>query len=110
MKKHDKGFGDRLERAAAARKLLLNRFAAKPAADDPAVVARAAERQAVKEAREARAAAKQAEREAAEAARAAAAVAAEAAAGEDRVREGERLAEQTAQRDARYAARKARKG
>ncbi len=49
-------FTDRQSTSAAAKKALLEKFKAKPAADDPAVLARAAERRAIAEAREVRAA------------------------------------------------------
>ncbi|MBK3425704.1 DUF6481 family protein, partial [Methylobacterium ajmalii] len=43
--------GDRLGTAAAARQAMLGRFQARSTADDPALIARRAERQAVAEAR-----------------------------------------------------------
>ena len=45
-------FTDRADAAAAAKKAMLEKFRAKPAPDDPAVLARAAERKAIAEARE----------------------------------------------------------
>ncbi len=105
-------FSDRQKAAAEARQKILDKFRARPAADDPAVKAREAERAEAaanrakaKEAREAERAAKkqqEAEAAAAEAARIA--------------REKEQAAEQAAaleleqkaKRDARYAARKDR--
>jgi hypothetical protein len=73
-------YEDRRDAAAEAKKALIERFKARPPADDPAVLARAAERKAIQEAREIRAA------------------------------ERARLkAERKAARDAKYAARKARK-
>jgi len=128
----EKDIFERRNAANEAKKALLERFKSKPAADDPAVQARQAERKAILEARAireaekarlkqeklAREAAEKAEREAlAEAAR----LAAEAAAAEEAKRreaeEAERIAfeladeaSRKAKRDARYAARKARVG
>ena len=45
---------ERLERAAKAKQDILEKFRSRPAADDPAVLARAAERKAIAQAREAR--------------------------------------------------------
>ena len=112
MKNYSSDFTERRDRAAEARKALLERFSAKPDPNDPAVQARAAERRATQAAREARAAerlaARQAETEAAAARLAAAQAAGEADAAERSAREVALAAEQKAQRDARYAARKAR--
>ncbi|MDV2982936.1 UNVERIFIED_CONTAM: DUF6481 family protein [Methylobacteriaceae bacterium AG10] len=109
-------FDDRRQNSAAAREAMLARFRARPAQDDPAVQARQAERRAIAVAREERvqeralqrrleaerlAAIAAAEREA-EAARKAAEI--EAAA--ERVRLAQ--AKQKEERDARYAARKAK--
>ena len=127
----DKSFAERRTAAIEAKKALLEKFKAKPAPDDPAVLAKQAERQAILEAREKRAAEKEklrqeklareaedrAQREAAaEAARVAAEEAAQAEAKAREAEESERIArlladEATlkAKRDARYAARKARK-
>jgi len=128
----EKDIFERRNAANEAKKALLERFKSKPAADDPAVQARQAERKAILEARAireaekarlkqeklAREAAEKAEREAlAESAR----LAAEAAAAEEAKRreaeEAERIAfeladeaSRKAKRDARYAARKARVG
>jgi hypothetical protein len=88
-------FTERQSASANAKKALLEKFKAKPAADDPAVQARAAERRAIAEARDLAAQASAAE---------AAARAAEQAARDEAVR-----AERKAARDARYAARKARR-
>ncbi|TIS52705.1 MAG: hypothetical protein E5W93_16595 [Mesorhizobium sp.] len=128
----EKDIFERRNAANEAKKALLERFKAKPAADDPAVLARQAERKAILEARAireaekarlkqeklAREAAEKAEREAA--AEAARIAAEEVAAAEAKIREAEenerisRLladeAERKAKRDARYAARKARVG
>jgi len=128
----EKDIFERRNAANEAKKALLERFKTKPAADDPAVLARQVERKAILEARAireaekarakqeklAREAAEKAEREAA--AQAARIAAEEAAAAEAKIREAgetERIArvlaeeaERKAKRDARYAARKARVG
>lgn len=128
----EKDIFERRNAANEAKKALLERFKSKPAADDPAVLARQAERKAILAAREireaekarlkqeklAREAAEKAEREAA--AEAARIAAEEAAAAEAKIREAEETdrisrlladeAERKAKRDARYAARKARVG
>ncbi len=109
-------FNDRLNAAAQARKAVMERIGSMPRADDPALLARQAERQAKRAAREEEAKARRiarAEAQAAEAARLEAAQAAEAAAraaeAADSAAKAEALlAEQKAARDARYAARKAR--
>lgn len=91
-------FQDRQKTAVAARARMIAKLAARPGTDDPGVIARAAERRAIDEARRAR----QAERQEAEAAKEKArqeAVAQKTAANEANAR---------ARRDARYAARKAR--
>jgi hypothetical protein len=128
----EKDVFERRNAANEAKKALLERFKAKPAADDPAVVARQAERKAILAAREIREAEKarlkqeklareavdKAEREAAaEAARIAAEEAAQAEAKIRESEENERIArfladeaERKAKRDARYAARKQRTG
>jgi hypothetical protein len=112
-----KDLGDRLTAAESARKAMLERFRAKPGADDPAVAERKASRAAVSAARETRLAEREAEKRARlenEAIERAAREAAEKAETEreaaERVeREATQEAEQKAARDARYAARKARK-
>jgi hypothetical protein len=128
----EKDIFERRNAANEAKKALLERFKSKPAADDPAVVARQAERKAILEAREireaekarlkqeklAREAVEKAEREAAaESARLAAEEAAQAEAKIKEAEENERIArlladeaERKAKRDARYAARKQRTG
>lgn len=113
-------FTDRAEAATAARKAMLEKFHAKPAPDDPAVLARAAERKAIVEARAVRAAERRRIQEAEEARRAAeeqarlAELAAQAEAeaqrkAEQAIRDEEIKAQRKALRDARYAARKARR-
>ncbi len=116
----DNLFNERQAASANAKKALLEKFKAKPPADDPAVLARAAERRAIAEAREARAAERRAAKEE-EARRLAAEQAARdeearlraieeaARAAEQAARDLQRKAEQQAARDARYAARKARR-
>ncbi len=108
---------ERLSTAANAKKALLEKFRAKPAADDPDVVARQEARRAISDAREARAAQRQAAHAEQQAHEAAERMARETAAREQQVREAAETAEREAalaierkaQRDARYAARKSRK-
>jgi len=113
-------FTDRADTAAAAKKAMLEKFRAKPAPDDPAVLARAAERKAIGEAREVRAAERKQVRDAEDARKIAedqarlAELAAQAAAelqrkAEQAIRDEEIKAQRKAERDARYAARKARR-
>lgn len=128
----DQTFAERRDAANAAKQALLERFKSKPAADDPAVLAKQAERKAILEAREKREAekarlkqerlAREAEERVRLAAEAEAArIKAEAEAAElARIKaqeEEERLkaelaleAAAKAKRDARYAARKSRTG
>jgi hypothetical protein len=113
-------FGDRMNAAAAARKATLERFHTRPGPDDPAVLEQQAARKAVSDAREVRVAERTAAREA-EAQRQAAEQAAKAAEQAAREAEERRLAaeaaaqvvaleaQRKAARDARYAARKARR-
>jgi len=120
----DASFLDRRTAAEAAKKAQLERFRAQPRADDPAVVEREKARRAIAEARDARAAEREAskfarEKELAEQAVLATELAAKAAAeaAEQAVREKREIAdrevalnaERKAERDAKYAARKARK-
>ena len=114
-------FNDRRTAAADAKKARAESFHAnKPAPDDPAVLARQAERRAIIEARDIRNAerkvAKEAEAErlrlqdtARIAAEATAAAEAEARAIEQATRDEAIKAERKAARDAKYAARKARR-
>jgi hypothetical protein len=128
----EKDFSERRTAAVEAKKALLERFKAKPAADDPAVIAKQQERQAILAARAirekekekarqeklAREAAERAERErlaeiARKEAEELARIEAEARAAEELERVARQLneeAEQKAKRDARYAARKSRTG
>lgn len=113
----DQSFAERRKAAAVAKQSTLDRFRARPGIDDPAVVARRADRQAIAAAREARAK----EREAARIVEAAEEAARardeeenrkkreEQEATEQRERQAALESEQKAARDARYAARKARK-
>jgi membrane protein involved in colicin uptake len=117
----DKGFNDRLSTAESARKAMQQRFQAKAGADDPAAAERRAARQAVSVAREARLAEREAaklaeevretaEREARETAERELRLVQEAREVQEKAERQTALeAEQKAARDARYAARKARK-
>jgi hypothetical protein len=101
------GFSDRLTTAAEAKKALLAKFKPKPAVPDPNFesreVLRAAELEAVRAARaEAKAAARQAVLDAQQAEL-------DAKRGERKERKALTKAEQKAKRDARYAARQARR-
>lgn len=128
----EKDFTERRNAAVEAKKALLERFKSRPSEDDPAVIARKQEREAILAAREirekekekarqeklAREAAERAERERlAEIARKEAEEQARLEAAAREAEERERLArqladeaEQKARRDARYAARKSRVG
>ncbi|MCJ2087411.1 DUF6481 family protein [Methylobacterium sp. E-005] len=107
---------DRLEATAKARQATLARFRARPAADDPVILARQAARQAVVQARDVRATEREVARLAAEADCASAAFAAKERAkaeiarqiAQKAARQTDLAAEQKAARDARFAARKAR--
>jgi hypothetical protein len=107
------GFSDRQKAAQEARKNLLNKFKSQPGQDDPEVVARRAEREALAakraEAKATREAEKAEQKRIAEEA-AAAEAARLAREAEDAVAKlAEQEAEQKAKRDARYAARKAKR-
>ncbi|HEV2543944.1 MAG TPA: DUF6481 family protein [Methylobacterium sp.] len=109
-------FDDRRQDSASAREAMLARFRARPSQDDPAVVARGAERRAIAAAREERVQERElqrrleAERLAAIAAAEREAEAARKAAEIEAAAERARLAQakQKEERDARYAARKAK--
>lgn len=106
-------FDDRLSAAAAAKQALLERFRARPTVGDPAWEEQQAALKAVADARDVRNAERKAAKEA-EAARLAAEQAArrtqeQIAAAEAKARLLALEAERKAARDARYAARKARK-
>ena len=117
--KHD-NHNDRQSASVAARKAMLERFQARPAPDDPAVLERVAAQRAVEEAREVRNAERRAAREADEARQAAERVA-QALAEEQRLHDeamqkiedakqaAALAAQQKAARDARYAARQNRR-
>ena len=124
-------FTDRQKSAETSRARLLEKFKSRPPEDDPAMIAKAAERKAVADARAARQAVKDQELEAKRAALAAEAAEKERLRQEAQAAEEARLqaeaeaklqasrerasrvvadeAARKAQRDARYAARKARK-
>ena len=107
------GFSDRQKAAQDARKNLLNKFKSQPGPDDPAVVAKRAEREALAAKRaEAKAArevekAEQKRRDEEAAVLEAVRIAREAEEAAAKLAEAE--AEQKAKRDARYAARKAKR-
>jgi hypothetical protein len=107
------GFTDRQKAAQEARKNLLNKFKSQPGPDDPAVLARRAEREALAakraEAKAAREVEKAEQKRIEEEAKAAEAerIAREAQEAAERLAALE--AEQKAKRDARYAARKAKR-
>lgn len=117
MRHFNKSLLDRRSDAAATRKVTLEKLRSRPGPDDPAVVARRAEREAIAEAREARmiakaAAAEQAriELQAREAAEAAERELAAQVAEIERIERETALEEQKKRaRDERYAARKAAK-
>lgn len=113
MKPKGDSFQDRVGRAADAKKKALDQLRAKPAPDPEAVAARKAEREERDAARtaerQAREAAKAQEREAAAAARAEEKAAAEQAAAASAPRPQPTEEERKAARDAKYAARKARR-
>jgi len=124
MKNFEPGFADRLSTGAKARQIQLKKAKANDPKNDPGFAGRQAARRAAALEREARKAKRQAERKAAkeaeeirkakEEADAALALKAEAERQEaEAAEEAERaialLAEQKAERDRRYAARKARK-
>ncbi|WP_315703836.1 MULTISPECIES: DUF6481 family protein [unclassified Bradyrhizobium] len=106
------GFADRQKAAQDARKSILEKFRAQPKPDDPEMVKRRLEREAVaarrEEARLAREAAKAEQKRLEEEAKAAEAARLAREAEEAAARQAEIEAEQKAKRDARYAARKAR--
>lgn len=117
----DRGFGERLSTASSAKRAMAAKFLQRPGLDDPAVVERRAALVAVSVARDGRRAEREEKRLAEQAriaaereARAAASAAQQAAdderaAAEKAVSDAAREIDQKAARDARYAARKARK-
>jgi Family of unknown function (DUF6481) len=112
----DQDTKERLARAAEARQKALEKFKARPGPDDPEVIKRRQEREAIAAAREvrekeraivrAKEAAERAEREAKEKAEREAREKREAI--EKVIRDAAEAAERKAERDRRYAARKAR--
>jgi hypothetical protein len=128
---NNSNFNDRKNAAASAKAALIEKLRSRPAPDDPVVLAKQAERKAIHEARQQRMAEREAlrleqEKREAEERAAQAAVVAAAAAERDRQLEAERAAAEEARlqraakiiadeatrkaaRDARYAARKARR-
>ncbi len=106
---HKPDFSDRATRAAEAKKALLEKFKAKPALDEAAIAARraAAEARAQRDAE--RSAARSAAKIRHEEERVAKAAAAIEAAAKAVIDAEERIIAQKAARDAKYAARKARK-
>jgi len=106
------GFADRQKAAQQARQNILNKFRAQPGADDPEVMQRRAEREAIaaarSQAKEAREAAKADQKRREEETAAAAAAQLLREQEEAAAKQAELEAEQKAKRDARYAARKAR--
>ena len=118
MTRHtNKNFSERLRTAADAKNTMLEKFRARPAADDPAVVARQEARRAISDARQARKAEQEAIRRVQDAHENAERQAREIAEQEQRTldaakaleREAALEIERKAARDARYAARKSRK-
>lgn len=109
----EKGFGDRQGAALAAKQDQLRKFHENSVVDDATFAEQQAARLAVRVAREQRAAERQANREATAANAAAEKLAAEAQAAQEAAARAANdqnlLIEQKAARDARYAARKARK-
>ncbi len=114
------GFNDRRDAAANAKKALLEKFKSRPAADDPSILQKQAEMKAIAEAREVRAAERaklkeadllrlRAEEEAALIEQARLAAEAETQRLAALEREEAIKAERKAARDAKYAARKARR-
>jgi hypothetical protein len=106
------GFADRQKAAQEARQSLLEKFRAQPGPDDPEVVKRREEREAIaarrEQARLEREAAKAEEKRRQEEAAAAEAARLAREAEEAAARQAALEAEQKAKRDARYAARKQR--
>lgn len=110
-------FNDRRDDAANARKAMLDRFKARPPANDPGLLAKQAERVAIAEARDKRRAERDAIRKAEEERIAAEKLAAELAELQRKEEETRRRAEaealvaaaQKAARDLRYANRKSKK-
>ena len=113
----DDELAGRLNKAASARLAILEKFRAKPGADDPGEIQRRAARREIAEARDLRTATQKASRSAEDARKIAESSAREAAEQVQRIAQEQRdavkselqRAKQKAERDARYAARKQRK-
>ena len=113
----DDELAGRLNKAASARLAILEKFRAKPGADDPGEIQRRAARREIAEARDLRTATQKASRAAEDARKIAESSAREAAEQVQRIAQEQRdavkselqRAQQKAERDARYAARKQRK-
>jgi hypothetical protein len=113
----DDELAGRLNKAASARLAILEKFRAKPGADDPGEIQRRAARREIAEARDLRTATQKASRSAEDARKIAESSAREAAEQVQRIAQEQRdavkselqRAQQKAERDARYAARKQRK-
>jgi hypothetical protein len=113
----DDELAERLKRAASARLAVLEKFRAKPGADDPVEIERRAARQATSDARDLREAERRSARLAKDAREAAERTDSEAAQKAQRIAREQQdaataelhRARQKAERDARYAARKGRK-
>ena len=113
----DDELAGRLNKAASARLAILEKFRAKPGADDPGEIQRWAARREIAEARDLRTATQKASRSAEDARKIAESSAREAAEQVQRIAQEQRdavkselqRAQQKAERDARYAARKQRK-
>ena len=112
----DDELAGRLNKAASARLAILEKFRAKPGADDPSEIQRRAARQEIAEARDLRTATQKASRAAEDARKIAESSAREAAERAQRIAQEQQdaakgelhRAKQKAERDARYAARKQR--
>jgi hypothetical protein len=113
----DDELAGRLKKAASARLAILEKFRAKPGADEPGEIQRRAARQEIAKARDLRTATRNASRSAEDARKIAERSAREAAEQAQRIAQEQQdaakgelhRAKQKAERDARYAARKLRK-
>jgi Family of unknown function (DUF6481) len=113
----DDDLDERLRKAASAKLAILEKFRARPGADDPGEIQRRASRQEIAEARDLRTATRNASRAAEDARKLAESSAREAAEQAQRIAQKQQdaakgelqRAKQKAKRDARYAARKQRR-
>jgi hypothetical protein len=113
----DDDLAERLSKAASAKLAILEKFRAKPGADDPGEIQRRAARQEIVNARDLRTATRNASRAAEEARKSTESSAREAAEQAQRIAQEQQdaakgelqEAKQKAKRDARYAARKQRR-